>query len=126
MSKKRQKDRKLSDIRAWRPDDKKYSAGLALASSSDRQKNFDPNETEVEYYNYTENNSQFDPEGKDTIIADQRHSNVPDDMVEIPPMLTNATRPPPSADYFLQNAKYETAAHKARWGGWSEVRFDDA
>ena len=82
------------------------------ASPAQRQLIFDPNETEVEYYHYTENNGRFDPEGKETVEADVRHRNVPDNLAMIPPLIMS---------------RYSTtSAQLARWRGWSEVLFDGA
>jgi hypothetical protein len=134
MSKKRQDELKREgDNRAWRPDDMlSVSAGAATAankgfggkfrkaSPAQRQLIFDPNETEVEYYHYTEDKGRFDPEGKETLAADKRHTNVPDDLAPILPLIR---------DQFLQNEahgstrRFESAAQIARWRGWSEVLF---
>lgn len=130
MSKKRQNEElKRPDNRAWRPDDLMTLSGKAdvvggngmgnwfkNATPAQRQLVFDPNETEVEYYHYTESNDRFDPEGKETLAADVRHRNVPDSLGSIPPLLG---RPAPFAGK-------ETPAQIARWRGWSEVLFDGA
>jgi hypothetical protein len=136
MSKARQDELKREDNRAWRPDDLMSASGKAAvlsgtgigwlkdATPTQRQLIFDPNETEVEYYHYTENKGRFDPEGKETIAADARHQNVPDSLEPIPPLmgsrisLTTAPR--------ISQTKRESPAQIARWRGWSEVLFTGA
>lgn len=72
MTKQRQEDLKRPDNRSWRPDDMVDKSGnLAVATGSglggwfrgasprDRQLVFDPNETEVEYYQYSIENARF-------------------------------------------------------------------
>ena len=140
LSTKRMDELRLSDNRSWRPDDMVgwgNEANLALldkgiggwyknASPAQRQLVLDPNETEVEYYHYTESNERFDPEGKETVAADERHQNVPNDLEAIPPLL--GLRP----NLNKQNAsrsvsrKSASAAQIARWRGWSEVLFAGA
>lgn len=137
MSKKRQDElKRKDDNRAWRPDDmltlsdgastffkKGYGGGFRKATPAQRQLIFDPNETEVEYYHYTENKGRFDPDGKETLVADKRHKNVPDELAPISPLIR---------DQFLPNEprgsarRFESAAQIARWRGWSEVLFDGA
>jgi hypothetical protein len=129
MSKKRQNELKREDSRAWRPDDLMTLSGkldvlggnglgnwFKNATPKQRQLVFDPNETEVEYYHYTESKERFDPEGKETLAADLRHRNVPDSLGAIPPLLG---RPAPFGGK-------ETPAQIARWRGWSEVLFAGA
>jgi hypothetical protein len=137
MSKRRQKELERDDNRAWRPDDmvsswpRKAAVGVKLglggwfrnASPAQRQLVFDPNETEVEYYHYTEDRGRFDPEGKETLAADARHQNVPDNLEQIPPLIRSHARPAGASG---TSKKYETAAQVARWRGWSEVLFDGA
>lgn len=135
MSKERQNDKNLNrtDNRAWRPDDLMSASGkmdvlggngmgnwFKNATPAQRQLVFDPNETEVEYYHYTENNSRFDPEGKETVAADVRHRNVPDSLPPIPPLIGSLT-----SSSNNQGTKHSTAtpAQVARWRGWSEVLF---
>jgi hypothetical protein len=138
LSKERQKELKRPENRAWRPDDMvsvpaKLAAagGVGLggwfkdASPAQRQLMLDPNETEVEYYHYTESNNRFDPEGKETQAADKRHQNVPDTLAPIPPLM--GARWPigrGSSQRFMR--KRETPAQIARWRGWSEVFFTGA
>lgn len=136
MSKQRQKDLNLPDNRAWRPEDfgaellkmglNEYTDRLKNADARRRQKNFDPNETEVEYYTYTSNNDMFDPEGAETLAADARHSNIPDSFADIPPLLTAGPPPPQDAPWHIRERKVENAAQKARWRGWSEIFFKGA
>jgi hypothetical protein len=135
MSKSLQKNEKLNrtDNRAWRPDDLLSATGqldvlagngmgnwFKNATPTQRQLIFDPNETEVEYYHYTESNSRFDPEGKETLAADARHSNVPDSLAAIPPLIGSLPSPGSSQRRKSANA---TPAQLARWRGWSEVLF---
>jgi hypothetical protein len=138
MSKDLQNNKKLKrdDNRAWRPDDLLSKSGqvdvvagngmgnwFKNATPTQRQLVFDPNETEVEYYHYTENNSRFDPEGKETLTADLVHKNVPDSLPPIPPLIgTLATLKSKDS---TKNCK-ATPAQIARWRGWSEVLFDGA
>jgi hypothetical protein len=133
MSKKREDELKRGDNRAWRPDDLVSSpllvgakVGLGgwfrKASPAQRQLVFDPNETEVEYYHYTENKGRFDPEGKETLAADARHQNVPDTLAPIPPLIRDEI-PNPARRV---SRKLESAAQVARWRGWSEVLFAGA
>jgi hypothetical protein len=134
----RQQDKlKRTDNRAWRPDDlsssvlRKLAVGAKSglggwfrnASPAQRQLVFDPNETEVEYYHYTENQGRFDPEGKETLTSDTRHQNVPDVLPSIPPLIRDHI-PPVGAVGFSK--KYASPAQIARWRGWSEVLFDGA
>lgn len=141
MSKARQEKLEKDDNRAWRPDDMLTVAGQTKvlthtgyggwyrgATPAQRQLIFDPNETEVEYYHYTENNSRFDPDGKETRESDARHQNVPDSLAPIPPLLGQpATMPMGSSPAAKsQPAGRGTPAQIARWRGWSEVLFDGA
>lgn len=138
MSKTRQKELKRDDNRAWRPDDVlgidggvDVAAGMDIggwfknASPAQRQLNFDPNETEVDYYNFTESKDRFDPDGKETLASDARHQNVPDSLGPIPPLIgerqserfKNLSPPKVGA------RKRGSPAQVARWRGWSEVIF---
>jgi len=140
MSKMRQHELDRDDNRSWRPDDLMGMGGktdvvmgtdlggwLKNASPAQRQLNFDPNETEVEYYHYTESEGRFDPEGKETLAADIRHRNVPDSLGPIPPLLgqrlTQQVSPRPAPRTYR---KRESPAQLARWRGWSEVLFAGA
>lgn len=100
MSKTTQEKLDRDDNRSWRPDDLMGLGGkqdvitgtnlggwLKNASPAQRQVNFDPNQTEVDYYHYTEDQGRFDPDGKETRAADIRHKNVPDSLGAIPPLL---------------------------------------
>ena len=135
MSKSLQSNKELNrnDNRAWRPDDLMSVSGkvdvvggngmgnwFKNASPAQRQLVFDPNETEVEYYYYTENNSRFDPSGKETLAADVRHNNVPDSLAPIPPLIGSF---PPSSNTGTPKSSKATPAQIARWRGWSEVLF---
>ena len=140
MSKIRQHELDRDDNRSWRPDDLMGMGGktdvvmgsdlggwLKNASPAQRQLNFDPNETEVEYYHYTESAGRFDPDGKETLAADVRHRNVPDSLGPVPPLLgqrlTQQVPPGPGPRTYH---KRESPAQLARWRGWSEVLFAGA
>jgi len=135
MSKERQNNKELkrTDNRAWRPDDLLSGSGqldvlagnglgnwFKNATPAQRQLVFDPNETEVEYYHYTESKNRFDPDGKETLTADARHQNVPDGLPPIPPLIGSQ-----QAVSGTKRAKSSKAnpAQIARWRGWSEVLF---
>jgi len=141
MSKKRQDQLKRPDNRAWRPDDlmdlsgnyevaRKIGMGgwFRNASPAQRQLDFDPDNTEVEYYHYTESKDRFDPEGKETQEADARHQNVPDSLVPIAPLMgyrliPSMSQGKPSS---VPIKKRQMPAQIARWRGWSEVLFAGA
>lgn len=140
MSHKRQQELQRDDNRAWRPDDLMTASGKAdvlggngmgnwfkNASPRQRQLVFDPNETEVEYYHYTSSNERFDPDGRETLAADARHKNVPDDLAVIPPLLGHRTpfNSPPEPKK-TKTTRRTTTAQIARWRGWSEILFDGA
>jgi hypothetical protein len=137
MSKSRQKDLKRDDNRAWRPDDISkgdvvggtgFGGWFKNASPAQRQLDFDPNETEVEYYHYTESKGRFDPQGAETLASDARHKNVPDGLPPIPPLMGHAFsfEADPGADALSKQRKFATVAQVARWRGWSEVFFAGA
>jgi hypothetical protein len=139
MTKKRQEELDRPDNRAWRPDDMVDKSGKAAvvtgnglggwfknATPRQRQLVFDPYETEVEYYHYTENAGRFDPEGEETIAADARHQNVPDDLEPIPPLIGQRNPPPIRIGRFPNPRRQATPAQVARWRGWSEVFFSGA
>jgi len=133
LSKERQKKLDRPDNRSWRPDDMVGINGVAAlanaglvgwyknASPAQRQLMLDPNETEVEYYHYTESKDRFDPEGPETLAADKRHQNVPDNFPPIPPLL--GSRAPAGWKPGRVMKKRESPAQVARWRGWSEVLF---
>lgn len=136
MSKVRQKELERDDNRAWRPDDLMTTGGqldvvtgfgmgnwFKNATPAQRQLVFDPNETEVEYYHYTESNDRFDPEGKETRAADARHNNVPDSLTAIPPLLGEH---PTLGNNARGGRRRALPAQIARWRGWSEVLFAGA
>jgi hypothetical protein len=139
LSKQRQERLDRPDNRSWRPDDMVgiiNGASLAAldsdiggwyknATPAQRQLMLDPNETEVEYYHYTESKGRFDPDGKETLAADQRHQNVSDSLQPIPPLMGPSLR----AGHLPNRrtmTKRESPAQIARWRGWSEVLFDGA
>ncbi|MES2741401.1 MAG: hypothetical protein V4754_10680 [Pseudomonadota bacterium] len=137
MSAARQKYLKTEDNRAWRPDDIS-SSGVVLgaglggwfknATPWQRQLIFDPNETEVDYYSYTENKQRFDPNGALTKASDARHQNVPNGLAPIPPLIGNApgSKQAPPTDANGKPRPLASAAQIARWRGWSEVLFKGA
>ena len=105
------------------------------ASPKDRQLVFDPNETEVEYYQYSIENERFFPGGDVTKGSDARHNNVPDDFLGVPPLISvspkknsqvDTIQKPGVAGKFIPREIRETPAHIARWRGWSEVLFAGA
>lgn len=137
MTKQRQKDLKRTCNRSWRPDaftkgDAVGGTGLAgwfkNATPAERQLNFDPTQTEVEYYHYSESKERFDPEGLETRSSDLRHRNVPDSLAPIPPLMGHYTQFFQGADQAAQHTKkkFATVAQVARWRGWSEVYFAGA
>jgi hypothetical protein len=148
ITKKRQDDLKRPDNRSWRPDDMVDKSGnLAVATGSglggwfrsasprDRQLAFDPNETEVEYYQYSIENERFFPGGDVTKGSDVRHNNVPDDFPGVPPLISVSSKKNAQVDSiqkpgvtgrFIPREIRETPAHIARWRGWSEVLFAGA
>jgi hypothetical protein len=137
MTKRRQKDLERSCNRSWMPDaftatDAISGEGLAgwfkNATPAQRQLNFDPAETEVQYYHYTENKERFDPDGAVTKASDLRHKNVPDSLAPIPPLLGHFTSfPPDPAEAALRKQrKFASVAQVARWRGWSDVYFSGA
>jgi hypothetical protein len=135
MTAERQHKLKRDDNRAWRPDDITKAdviMGTGLggwfknATPAQRQLDFDPNTTEVEYYHYTESKERFDPDGALTKASDARHQNVPDSLASIPPLLGAASgkiQSASKADPAVKPRKDATVAQIARWRGWSEVLF---
>lgn len=130
----REDGKKRPDNRAWRPDDISGSDvawgddmgnWFKNASPAQRQLNFDPNETEVEYYHYSEKNDRFDPEGLQTVASDTRHQNVPDGMPAILPLMGHYSNnaADPGADALNKQRKFATVSQIARWRGWSEIMF---
>jgi hypothetical protein len=140
LSKARQEELDRPDNRSWRPDDMvgtwnevnlaAFDADIGgwykNASPAQRQLMLDPNETEVEYYHYTESKGRFDPDGKETLAADQRHQNVPDGLPPIPPLIGPSLRISQVSNRRMPPTKRETPAQIARWRGWSEVLFKGA
>lgn len=136
MSKVRQEELDRPDNRSWRPDDMMSMSGQTAvvsgvglggwfknATPAQRQLVFDPNETEVEYYYYTESKGRFDPQGKETLAADARHQNVPHTLSPIPPLIGSDRQISSRAE---RMARHQTPAQVARWRGWSEVVFAGA
>jgi hypothetical protein len=139
LSKVRQKKLERPDNRSWRPDDMSSNVDQASillgtglggwykdASPAQRQLMLDPNETEVEYYHYTESKDRFDPEGAETLAADKLHQNVPDNLEFIPPLLGSRITGSLVLNRRLSTKKRESPAQIARWRGWSEVLFAGA
>jgi len=133
LSKGRQTKLERTDNRSWRPDDMVGVSGAAAlagaglagwyknASPAQRQLMLDPNETEVEFYHYTESKERFDPEGAETLMADTRHQNVPATLAPIPPLLGVPPKRKWKSGRVLK--KHQSPAQVARWRGWSEVLF---
>lgn len=139
LSKARQKKLDRADNRSWRPDDMVSigdKAGIVAggglggwykdASPAQRQLMLDPNETEVEYYHYTENNGRFDPAGEKTLTADALHQNVPETLGFIPPLLGTPITGSLVLNRRLSTTKRASPAQIARWRGWSEILFAGA
>lgn len=139
LSKRRQDELENEDNRSWRPDDmlsingqrgvlfgSGFGGWFKNATPAQRQLMLDPNETELEYYHYTENKERFDPEGKETLAADARHQNVPDDLEPIPPLMGRRSLVGRGAGIERNLPRQASAAQIARWRGWSEVLFDGA
>lgn len=130
----RQHELGLPDNRSWRPEDigkggvisgTGFGGWYKNATPAQRQLILDQNETEVEYYHYTESKDRFDPEGAVTKASDVRHQNVPDGLAAIPPLMTSI-RPQKKSSKASPAAKQSTGttvAQIARWRGWSEVLF---
>ena len=128
MSRARKADLKSQNDIAWRPDNLGFSTVLsdvrktANLSPRERQMKLDPDETEVDYYRYTEDRGRFDPSGTLSQQSDIRHSNV--DLMQDVGLLTSDH----ATMAFDQSKKHPNAAsatQKARWRGWSEVSFGD-
>ncbi|WP_444633390.1 lipase family alpha/beta hydrolase [Cupriavidus oxalaticus] len=124
MSRTRQEDTRRADNIGWRPDDLRDTLSRRKDSPAQRQRNFDPDETEVDRYEITEDADRFDMTGAQTVDSDQRHGNVPDGLPNIG-LLMSAPLPPAGEEWKARRGNHEsTAAQKARWRGWSEVMFD--
>ena len=129
MSRPRKRDLKSKDDIAWRPDNLGVSTLLttvrktAYLSPRERQLKLDPDETEVDYYRYTEDHNRFDPSGALSQQSDTRHSNVPDTLPDIGLLTSDHANAGPDPSKKHPNAA--TAAQKARWRGWSELSFGD-
>jgi pimeloyl-ACP methyl ester carboxylesterase len=129
MSRARKKDLKSQDDIAWRPDNLGASTLLTnvrkttFLSPRERQMKLDPDETEVDYYRYTENQGRFDPSGTLSRQSDIRHSNVPDMLQDVG--LLKSDQAFVGLDLSKKNPNAATAAQKARWRGWSEISFGD-
>ena len=122
MTKARQEKLDRSDNRAWRPDDAWDTLTKFNDDPDERQLSFDPDETEVEVYEWS-SDAPGTPESKKRFDAsqanDKRHDNVPDNLADIPPLLV--TDPVPTGPMAKPTSDTATAAQKARWRGWSEV-----
>ena len=148
MSKIRQDELQRPDNRSWRPDDMVDKSGkfnvatgnglggwFSNASPKERQLIFNPNETEVEYYQYTSNNNKFFPGGDVSKYSNTRHDNIPHNFPGVEPLIciskkknaiVDAKKRPNSTERFVPPEIRETPAHIARWRGWSEVLFAGA
>lgn len=129
MSRARKAEMKNSDDIAWRPDNLGASTLLsnvrqtAYLSPRERQTKLDPDETEVDYYKYTEDQGRFNPSGALSQQSDTRHNNVPDTLQDIG--LLKSDQPFIGLDLSKKHPNAATAAQKARWRGWSEISFGD-
>lgn len=132
LSAKRQGELARPDNRAWRPDDlmnskasvaanRGFGGWYRQASPAQRQMIFDPNQTEVDYYRYTEDKGKFDPDGSQTRASDARHQNIPDNYMPVPPLIVDKT-----VQKGKELAVTTSAAQIARWRGWSEILVDGA
>ena len=114
---------------AWRPDTLGVTTiftnvrAAAFLTPQERQMKLDPDETEVDYYRFTENQGRFEPSGDKTKKSDNRHSNVPDSLRNIGMLTTD--RAAWGADEATKRTGIASAAQKARWRGWSEIGFND-
>jgi pimeloyl-ACP methyl ester carboxylesterase len=129
MSRTRKRDLKSKDDIAWRPDNLGASTLLSdvrkavFSSPRERQMKLDPDETEVDYYRYTEDQGRFDPSGTLSQQSDTRHSNVPDMLFDVG--LLRSDHDATGLDQSKKHPNAATAAQKARWRGWSEISFGD-
>ena len=129
MSRARKADLKSKDDIAWRPDNLGASTLLsnvrktAYLSPRERQMKLDPDETEVDYYRYTENQGRFDPSGTLSQQSDIRHSNVPEILRDVG--LLASDHATIGLDLSKKHPNAASAAQKARWRGWSEISFGD-
>ncbi|MBB6591248.1 GPI inositol-deacylase [Ralstonia solanacearum] len=113
----RQRQRKLKKDNniAWRPDNKMFAVGMANADALTRQQQLDPDETEVDTYDPTNN-----PTGNKKETADMRHDNVslPKFKLDVGINTPLICDDPPTAK------PRKTKEQKARARGWGEVYFD--
>jgi pimeloyl-ACP methyl ester carboxylesterase len=129
MSKARTAEIHVKNDIAWRPDTLGATTlftnvkTASFLTPEERQMKLDPDETEVDYYRFTENQGRFDPSGDQTQTSDNRHSNVPDSLRNVGMLTTDRTAW--GADKAKKSAGAATAAQKARWRGWSEIGFND-
>lgn len=119
LSETRQKELGNSDNMAWNPDDKSTSGALINASPATRQKQLDPEETEVDTYDPVRN-----PTGDPAETSEMRHSPAkpareyyafPPGALDIQSVLL--LNDPPGTP----NAR--TREQKAYERGWGEVLF---
>ncbi len=127
ISRERQHELGLQDNRGWRPDDlglttllglSRFGSFLKNATPRQRQLHFDPQSTEVDRYDGTDDPAHFDASPGD----DRRHDNLPSSL-EVEPLV--ARRPAGDAARFdlawSAGQRDATARRKARLRGWSEV-----
>ncbi|MBC3930659.1 esterase/lipase family protein [Undibacterium curvum] len=112
MTRSRQQLMERKNNSAWRPDAIKPFDTHDFPAK-ERQLRLDPDATEVDYYEMTNANGEFDATGDLTESSDKRHSNVPDDLPDIGLLRSD----PHTGKVFF------SAAQKARARGWSEVMF---
>ena len=128
ISRQRQRQLERSDNRGWRPDDLGLSTLLGLgafgafikkATARQRQLNFDPEATELDRYDGTEDPERFEARACD----DARHDNVARNL-EVEPVLVRWPAGEHRARFELlwtQAQRPLSGARKARHRGWSEV-----
>lgn len=114
MSAARQELLKKSNNMAWRPEDKTESMALINASAAVRQKQLDPDTTEVDIYDPVNN-----PTGDEGETSDERHDNVKVSSYYLgigidTPLLTDDVKT-------AKNSK--TKEQKARERGWGEIFY---
>ncbi|WP_055326531.1 esterase/lipase family protein [Ralstonia solanacearum] len=111
----RQRKLKKDNNIAWRPDNKMFAVGMANSDAPTRQQQLDPDATEVDTYDPTNN-----PTGNKKETADMRHDNVslPKFKLDVGINTPLICDDPPTAK------PRKTKEQKARARGWGEVYFD--
>lgn len=114
MSAARQALLKKSNNMAWHPENKTESMALINASAARRQKQLDPDTTEVDIYDPVNN-----PTGDEDETSDERHGNVETGTYYMAvgidtPLLTDDVK---------TSANRKTKEQKARERGWGEIFY---